>query len=242
MQIKISLESNNNIYLPVHYNHILQAFIYNNIDKKLSEFLHNEGYIEKGRSFKLFTFSRILTRGKIEGNLFRFGKKIEIIISSVLDSFCRSVVNSMLQSEELYLGRNKLRVGQLEILNNQAKEDEMVVKTYSPIVSYSTFNRPDGGRYTCYYEPYEGDFKRIVSENLVRKYNAYYNVDLSFEDGITIEPLGRTRMNIVYYKDFLIKGASGRFKIKGDKRLLQLGLDVGLGSKNSQGFGYISNI
>ena len=34
MQIKIGFSSNEDIQLPVHYNHILQAFIYNNIDSQ----------------------------------------------------------------------------------------------------------------------------------------------------------------------------------------------------------------
>lgn len=45
MQIKIGFTSNESIMLPVHYNHIIQAFIYNNIDKDLAQFLHDKGYI-----------------------------------------------------------------------------------------------------------------------------------------------------------------------------------------------------
>ena len=69
---------------------------------------------------------------------------------------------------------------------------------------------------TCYFEPVESDFKRIVSENLVRKYNALYNTDLEFDVGIEIESIGKFKMNLTYYKIFN-KGASGRFLIKGNK-------------------------
>jgi len=58
----------------------------------------------------------------------------------------------------------------------------------------------------------------------------------------TIQPISNVNLNIVYYKDFLIKGYSGKYKIRGDKRLLELALDAGVGSKNSQGFGCIEQI
>ena len=148
----------------------------------------------------------------------------------------------MLQSEELYLGANKIKMDQIEILNKKIEGNEIVFNALSPIVAYSTFTRPNGKKYTCYFEPEETDFKRIVSENLIRKYNAIYGEKLSFEEGIQIEGLGKSKMNIVYYKNFLIKGATGKFKLKGDKKLLQLALDVGLGSKNSQGFGCVEII
>lgn len=242
MQIKIKFTSDKDIILPISYNHVIQGFIYNNIDKDLANFLHNEGYINKNRNFKLFTFSRILNIGRIDGKVFNFGKEIEIIISSILDKFCKSIANTMLQSDDLYLGQNYIKANQIEIINEKIERDEVIVKTLSPIVTYSTFTRENGKKYTCYFEPKEIDFKRIVSENLIRKYNALYSKNLNFDNGVKIIPIGNYKMNISYYKDFLIKGYSGRFKIIGDKELLQLAIEVGLGSKNSQGFGCIEII
>jgi len=39
------------------------------------------------------------------------------------------------------------------------------------------------------------------------------------------------------YKNFLIKGWMGTFRLQGLKKALKLAYDAGLGSKNSQGFG-----
>lgn len=239
MQIKISFTSNENIILPIHYNNIVQAFIYNNIDEELADFLHNEGYTSNGRIFKLFTFSRILQRGKKIGNNFNFGNKLSIIVSSPLDKFCKSIANHMLQSDNLYLGKNQIKVEQIQVYNYKIKEEEIIINTLSPIVAYSTLLKHDGSKYTYYFDAYESDFNRIVSENLIRKYNALYNNDLSFENGIKIEAIGSPKTNLTYYKNFIIKGETGKFKIKGKKELLQLAVDSGLGSKNSQGFGCV---
>lgn len=239
MQIKIGFSSNEDIQLPVHYNHILQAFIYNNIDRNLSVFLHDNGYTSNGRVFKLFTFSRILNRARNENGRFNFGKKIDLVVSSPLDNFCRSIANSMLQKEELILGQNRIKAEEIQIFDNYVDDDEIKVRTLSGIVAYSTFLKPDNRKYTHYFMPEEKDFSRIVSENLVKKYNALHNTNLSFDEGIEIIPLEEPRQILTYYKNFIIKCVDGKFLIRGDKRLLKLGLDAGFGGKNSQGFGCV---
>lgn len=239
MHIKIHFASDKDITLPVHYNHIVQGFIYANIDSNLSDFLHNQGYIYNGRNFKLFAFSNILSKGEKINDHFYFGKKISLVISSPLDDFCRSLANSMIQKEELLLGRNILNVEKVEIENCAIDKEEVIVRTLSPIVVYSTLFRADGSKYTCYFTPGEPDFERIISENLIKKYRAINHSDGEEFECISVKSIGPFRQNLVIYKDFIIKGVSGKFVLKGDKRLLQMGLDAGLGSKNSQGFGCI---
>lgn len=239
MQIKICFTSDKNIVLPIHYNNIVQAFIYNNIDEQLSEFLHDKGYINNGRSFKLFTFSRILNRGKREGEKFNFGKKINLIVSSPLDDFAKSISNYMLQRNDLYLGQNKISTEHIQISNSKVDKEEITIEVLSPIVAYSTLLRADGSKYTCYFMPREKDFDRIITENLIKKYNALNNSDETFDSSVEFIPIGQPKQNIIYYKNIVVKGATGSFIIKGDKRLLQIGLDAGFGSKNSQGFGLV---
>ena len=141
--------------------------------------------------------------------------------------------------DDLNIGGNRVVVEQIQLDKPLANKEEIVVQTLSPIVTYSTLFRLDGSKYTCYFMPNEGDFNRIVSENLIRKYNAFYNADLSFDEGIEIEAINTPRQNLVYYKNIVVKGASGKFIIRGKNKLLQLGLDTGFGSKNSQGFGCV---
>ena len=239
MQIKIVFSSEKDIIIPIHYNSLVQAFIYNNIDDELASFLHDRGYQVNNRVFKLFTFSRILNRGKKEGRHFNFGNKIQLIVASPIEEFCKSIANHMLQSDSLYIGQSDIRVDQIQIIPYQVNREDIMVETLSPIVTYSTLYKADGSRYTLYFTPDESDFSRIVSENLVRKYNAFYNDDISLDEVIEIVPDGQYKQSITYYKDFLVKGISGRFILRGDMRLLQMGVDTGFGSKNSQGYGCV---
>ncbi len=50
------------------------------------------------------------------------------------------------------------------------------------------------------------------------------------------------RMKIINYKDTIIKGYTGKLRLSGPKELLQLAVDGGIGSKNSQGFGCVEVI
>lgn len=240
MQIKIKFTSNDKIILPVHYNHLVQAFIYNNIDKDLAEFLHDNGYISHGRVFKLFTFSRILNRARNVNGKLIFDKDMELIVSSPLGDFCKSIANAMLQNEKLILGHNNLKVEEIQVIDNIVEKDEIKVETLSGIVAYSTMLKADNSKYTHYFMPDERDFNRIVSENLIRKFNALYNANLSLDNGIEIIALKKPKQLFSYYKNYIIKSVDGEFLIRGDRRLLQLGLDAGFGSKNSQGFGCVS--
>jgi len=237
MQIRISFISDKNIVVPIHYNNLVQAFIYNTIDKNLSYFLHDKGFINNGRTFKMFSFSRIVGKYRIKDKEINFGNKIQITISSPLDDFCKSIANNMLQSKDLYLGQNKIRTEQIEINDQYVTKNEIVVKTLSPIVAYSTFLRPDNRKYTCYFMPKEPDFNRLIRDNLIKKYNILTNKTI--ESDIEVIPLGLVKQNLTYYKGTIIKGVSGRFLIKGAKELLQVGVDTGFGSKNSQGFGCV---
>lgn len=237
MQIKISLISDKDILLPIQYNHLLQGFIYNNIDGDLARFLHDKGYMYNNRSFKLFTFSQILGKRKKTNENYNYGNEFSLVIASPIDLFCKSIANLMLKNNDLLLGQNHIRVNQIQILENTAESNEIIVRTLSPIVAYSTLLRPDNRKYTCYFMPGELDFERIIHENLVKKYIAFNNETITFEEAINIKPIGICQQKLVRYKGFIIKGVVGKLLIKGDKRLLQMGLDTGFGNKNAQGFG-----
>ena len=58
MRLEIELGFDDKLVLPIHYNNIVQGFIYNNIEDEIFKtFLHEEGFQYGKRSFKLFTFS-----------------------------------------------------------------------------------------------------------------------------------------------------------------------------------------
>lgn len=244
MYCKLTINSSENIVLPFQYNHIIQALLYNFInDKEYSDFLHNKGYTYNNRNFKLFCFSNVLTEPiKIDRQVkkFVFPEEISICISCVDSEFLRYIFQSFAVSEkELRLSNNQAHISNVFFRQDiQNYEEEMEVKTLSPITVYSTLFSADGKKKTYYYNPNEDEFSENIRKNLIKKYNAFYNEepkDLSF----SIKPIGRITEKVVIYKGFVIKAHSGSFKISGSLDLKKIAFSSGLGSKNSQGFGFI---
>jgi CRISPR-associated endoribonuclease Cas6 len=89
-----------------------------------------------------------------------------------------------------------------------------------------------------YFEPESNEFKRIVTENLKKKYISTYK-EKALDGDIAIEVLGKSKQSILKYKGFVFKGSTGRLKLKGPKELLQIAVDAGIGSRNSMGSGLI---
>lgn len=232
--------NSNKIILPIHYNYLVQAMIYKLLKEDLSEFLHEKGFQNENRAFKMFTFSRILGKYSLDSKngKITFTSPVKLIISSHFSDFSNSIGNSLLAREEIRLGNNYLKVKQISVKKEKVSDEKIRIRTLSPISTYSTLSRKDGKRFTYYYNPIENDFAKNINNNLKNKYKAYYSEEPP-EGNVDIEPIGDTRLSIVKYKGFVIKGYTGNFNMAGPIPLLQLGINTGLGSKNSQGFGCV---
>ena len=249
MKLVLKLENNKRIELPLQYNHIVQAFIYNNIDKELANFLHDKGYVLGNRIFKLFTFSKIYGKYSIdkESKKIYFESPIEIIIKTPVEKFANSLLNSMILKSDLILGINNLKLSEYQIINDSLKiqlDDEknknitINIKTLSPITVYSTLKTADDKNYTCYFLPGDPKFNELINSNLEKK-SKLLKID-NFNNLKILKHRGKVRMLI--YKGFYIKAYDGILTLNGDYRMLDIALSCGLGSKNSQGLGAIDLI
>jgi len=230
------------VTLPLHYNHLVQGMVYNNIDEELAEFLHNEGYLYNKRHLKMFNFSRLIGEYKIDRkqNTIKFLSEIRLYISSPLDEFCQSFGNSLLKKGQVRIGNNNLKIRQIQFIPTKTESNDVLVQTLSPIVVYSTFLKPEGGKYTYYFMPREPKFQSLVVENLIKKWKAFYNKKPPGE--FNIYPIGKHKQNLIIYKNTIIKGASGLFRLQGDSRLISFALGAGLGGKGAQGFSCVKLI
>ena len=244
MKLFISLNSNSaRIDLPIHYNHFIQAAIYKLLQPAFASFLHEHGYVYEKRQFRLFSFSRLMGNYKLnqKKGIITFFNPVNLVILSPLKPFSEDIINSLMLGKCINLGKQMLEVSEIAIDFPKVREDEVRVRTLSPIVSYSTIKRPDGRKFTRYFEPAESEFGRLVALNLFKKMRAWDPCSVVSEDefNFVIEPLGGIRRNLVLYKSNVIKGYSGIFLLKGEPHYLEFALNVGLGSKGAQGFGAI---
>lgn len=191
----------------------------------------------------MFTFS--LLKGSYQLNNFNktisFYGEVKLIISSPLEEFCQSLVNILLSRGSMRLGPQEVEIEKVLANRQIVEQEEVVVRTISPVVLYSTMLRPEGRKYTVYFQPGDPDYNRLLNQNLRKKYQAFYGVEPPVGD-VQAKALGLQKMNIVDYKGTIIKGYSGKLLLTGPVQLLQLAVDGGLGGKNSQGFGCLEVI
>jgi len=240
MQLQFVLESADSFSLPLQYNHLIQGFIYEAIDPELSAFLHDQGYEVDGRSFRLFVFSRLLGKYRIDqkAQTITFDPKVSLWISSPLINFCESMIRNIVRRGDLHLGNHILHGVEYGSSYKTVSTDTIYVQTKSPVTVYSTFLRPEGRKYTAYFQPREPDYDRLITNNLKRKYQAVFHTSPP-EGMVSVQANSRLKMNVINYKGFIIKGYSGKLRLNGPPSLLQIALEAGLGAKNSQGFGFI---
>jgi len=158
------------IKLPLHYNYALQGFIYNHISSHLAEFLHNRGYSFERRVFKLFTFSRIFGRYRLdkEKRLISFSSPVKFQLSSPLDDFIQEFAETLARSPDVSLEGNSLVVSSIEVHFSPHIRSPVIIKMLSPLTCYSTFLTGEGKKKTYYFSPLRKNFPGLLKKILLK--------------------------------------------------------------------------
>jgi CRISPR-associated endoribonuclease Cas6 len=221
---------------------MLQAIILKWLnDENYQKFIHDTGYKLGNRKYKLYTFSRLQGKFKIDSikGVITYYDEARLEIASQDDKFLSYLINGIIIKDDIYIGKNKLTIQNIECQNDHLKSG-VKIYTKSPITAYSTFEILDKKK-TYYYTPFEREFSKLIRENLIKKYRALYNKEPS-DDSFEINCIKNSKLKerIIIYKGIVIKGWVGEFVLTGSEELINIGYNSGFGSKNSQGFGYVS--
>lgn len=234
MRIEISHNLSKPLVLPLAYQSILQSIIYRNI-RDSEEFgeLHDEGYQYEKRQFRLFTFSNIFGQAVVYEKNIIFYNKAKWFLSGNNDNFVLNVKRHMEENGIDYLKQHINDIVCKE-QNNQIETDDLIINMISPMVAYQT---DEVTRKKIYYSPSDEEFYRLIHDNFVRKYFAYYN---KFpESTIDLEPINVNSKDkrVTKFKGIYMTGYKGVYRLFGKKENLNFLYNAGLGSNNSQGFG-----
>ncbi len=238
MRLKINLKAKNNFKVPFNYNHIVSSIIYNKImDLDLAHKLHTSN------TFKFFNFSQLnIPKRKIvkDGIISRNGV-INFYLSSSNDLLIKNIVNGFVDNLEIKFQNETLMVEKIEALRTPDFKEKSEFITLSPINIRDT-QKIDGKLKRVDLSPSDKFFKGIET-NLIKKYckfndlestdkeiNVYSEMANVKRKRITIPKGPNTTYHRAYMMDLILEG---------DLDLIKFAYDVGLGEKNSMGFGMI---
>ncbi len=232
--------------IPTHYNHLIQGFVYRNLDEAMAEKYHTNGFRLGKRVYKLFTFSRLkadrLEFVKESKSLRLYGMvslKIGALDPDLLESFALH----LLKKGVVRLGNSFCRLHSIEVEKPIEVKGPVVVKALSPITVHRTFYNEEGKRRTVYYSPWDREFSELVGENLLRKAKLVYGPDYSFkfEEPVMVPvKVSQRSQKIILYKDgYVIKGWLGVYRLNLPEPLFNIAYYAGLGARNSMGFGMV---
>ncbi len=247
MRISLRLEAlEASLTLPIHYNHLVQGMIYKSLDNALAQQLHEEGFKYGKRRFKLFTFSRLLSHHRrldLKEGTISFTGPLFLKVGAMETDILESLAVHLVRFGEVKLNGQTCCFTSVEVEMPVEASKPVLVRTLSPITTYSTLFDATGKKKTYYYNPWEQEFSQKILENLQRKARAYYGEDEKFPplDGAYIKPVRVSKKNeaIINFKGFWIKGWTGLYELNLPEPYFTLAYNAGLGSKNSQGFGMV---
>ncbi|ADC46643.1 CRISPR-associated protein Cas6 [Methanobrevibacter ruminantium M1] len=242
MRLKIILKSKKNrLKIPFNYNHIVSAIIYNKIaDIKYAEELHSSN------SYKFFTFSQLNIHKfkRIHSGFLSQNGKIDFLISSPDDYLIKSLVEGFLNDLTINFIGEDLLIEKVELLPVPDFEEEINVKTLSPIIS-RTKKEVDGELKIWDLAPGDHFFKNLEN-TLIYKYlefNGLESNDKNIKIFSEMRNVKRKRIIIekgdkqTYHRAYMMD-----LILKGDKELLRFAYDAGLGEKSGLGFGMVKVI
>lgn len=253
MRFKLSLfvekEVCGNI-LPINYMYEQSSVIYrifSSGDKEYTDWLHENGYREGNKTFKLFNFSPfIIPSYRVIGDrLLVLSDQIEWYLTFLPDRSTETFIRGVFSDRVFQIGDKKskiqCKVNNIEALPAPAYSSQMVFETMSPMC----LARPDENGRTTYISPDDPMAKEMILYSLMEKYRIIKGVpfqgDLSDYDFCI---LSQPKAKLITIKadtsmETRVKGYHCKFKVKLPKELMEILYESGAGSKGSQGFGLV---
>jgi len=255
LQLIVSAKGN---IIPINYQYELSSWIYRTIqegDSAFGDWLHEKGYMFNGKSFKLFTFSRLQIPKKQfqikDDRLYLHGVDICFYVSFLLENSAEPFITGLFRNQQLILGdrisQTKFLVRTIERLPDPEFCETMSLHLLSPLV----VNKVDG-KHGEFLRPDHNEFENLFFQNLVRKYLSSVQdlPGLGDLEGLKndpatimkIEVLTEPMSKLVLIKagteqETKIRGYMFDFKITAPVPLIRTGYFAGFGEKNSLGFG-----
>ena len=248
-KLNLSMTDRKQNVLPVNYQYELSAWIYNVINQSDPEFaawLHDKGFSDSNKQFRLFTFSNFNVRHReiLGDRLIIKADPIELIISTLPEATIQHFVTGIFRDREFRLGDRISSVGfkinSIEALPPPVFTDEMSFRSLSPIF---VSQKIEGRRQAKHLSPLDEGYTPLLINNLKEKLRVFTGIESTYDASeANLELQSPPKQKGIAIKTNTpqaskLIGYHYNFKIKADAELLRIGYYTGFGEKGSQGFG-----
>ena len=237
MQIVVKHKLDKPLVLPINYNYILQSALYGAMrgSTNINDFIHDSGFEHNNRIYKMFTFSTLRGRYRIEDKQIIFYEDVSFEVRSTESIILRSIKENLENNGIMYLNQH-YDVQKVNVYDYDVENEEILIRMRTPICIHETYMEDETSK-TRYFSPLDEEFEQRINDNFENKYESYTMNKPNSK--ISIEPvsIGKKDKIVTKYKGIYISAWKGAYKIKGERKYLDFLYQVGLGEKNAQGFG-----
>lgn len=216
--------------LPIAYNALVQGMLFSFWRKNCPE-LH--GRVGE-RSLSKFTF------GPLEGGVVPDGRTrtirlwgtVSMEVRSPYDNIVEELSEQVARRGRIILAEHEFPIVNLESRDRLIFPERSLVRMRAPVVAYRTI---DDRGHTHPYRPGELGWYELVVANAEQKLRA---LGLEADQPLRIEPKEWTlEKKVTVFKRTYVTGWMGDFVVEADPQTMTVLWCLGLGSKNSDGFG-----
>lgn len=234
MQLIISHPIKEVLELPINYNYIIQSILYSAL-RRMKDL---GAYIHESNQIKLFSVSPIRGKYQVKNKRIYFYERVSFEVRSPNPLVLHVIKDSFDQYGITYNNQHYPRV-ETELVDETIESEDILIRMDGPICVYSTDFET---KYVHYYTPWEDGFYEQIWINFIHKYEACYGVLPEDEIGMALVDVKKSDKVVTKYKNMILSGWKGVYRIAGKRKYLDFLYQTGLGTKNSQGFGMFTVI
>jgi CRISPR-associated endoribonuclease Cas6 len=246
--------------LPVNYQYPVSAWIYKVISQgnhAFAEYLHEHGYGDGNKAFKLFTFSMLdLSHGRYrltDDRIEFIGEELLLTLSFLVPKALEHFITGLFLNQEFSIGDRTsqvhFRVKSVEAIPEPIFNDRMRFRTISPLL---ISQQVEGIKAARYLHPVDHAYSELITNNLTNKLRAIQKAGMDIPDLTPLPDMEsyQTQIKILSKprkKGITIKANTPQqtqiigflydFEITAPVPLLRIGYHAGFGEKNSLGMG-----
>lgn len=233
--MQLTVRFTEKITLPLASAEVIQGLIYRALstDENYATNVHENGNSLLGRKYKLFTFSELTGKYTVTDGRITYPYGASLRVSSADPYFIQLMFSYFNTHKRVLIGEGYSETEDARISDIRIFKNEISVRTLSPITVYQT--EEDG--HTTYFAPTDSRFAHGIEINARRKYITHYGTEDGFDLKVTLNERTPPVKRMTRFKSTFITAWHCSLILSGSPQTLDLLYNVGLGSKNSQGFG-----